>query len=135
MNKTISATLLLQRPDGKILMQLRDDGRGNPIPFPNAWNFPGGVVEPGEPPVQAAVREVFEEFRIKIDPAACCEIFRYTHQHAAVDYVFLSSVPSDTEPVLLEGAAWAWMTLEEISEIELAFDKAKILASIPQQAR
>ena len=57
-----AATVLLRRLDGKILMQLRDDGCGEEIPFPNMWNFPGGLVESSETPLEAAIREIKEEF-------------------------------------------------------------------------
>jgi hypothetical protein len=35
-------------------------------------------------------------------------------------------------PVLHEGAAWAWMTISEIAELDLGFEQAKIVASILQ---
>ena len=132
MSKCISATVLLQRPDGSILMQLRDDGRGITIPFPNMWNFPGGTVEPHETPLESAIRETFEEFEIQVNPTICREIWRYTHEHAAIDHIFLCAVPADAMPVLHEGAAWSWMTLNEIAELELGFEQAKILAYMLQ---
>jgi len=132
MTKFISATVLLQRPDGSILMQLRDDGGNTPIPYPNTWNFPGGLVEPREKPIEAAIREMAEEFEIRLDPADCKEIWRYTHDHAASDHIFLCQVPADTIPVLHEGAAWAWMALGEIAKLDLGFEQAKIVAYILQ---
>ena len=130
MSKFISATVLLQRPDGSILMQLRDDGGGTPIPYPNTWNIPGGLVEPHETPIEAAIREMAEEFEIKIEQADCKEIWKYSHDHAASDHIFLCKVPADTKPVLHEGAAWAWMTLSEIAELNLGFEQAKIVTHI-----
>jgi 8-oxo-dGTP diphosphatase len=133
MSNCIAATVLLRRPDGRILMQLRDDGRGVSIPFPNMWNFPGGVAEPHETPLDCAIREMAEEFKIQIDQNICYEIWRYSHQHAAIDHIFLCAVPADIIPDLHEGAAWAWMTLDEIAELELGFEQAKILAHIPRR--
>jgi 8-oxo-dGTP diphosphatase len=132
MKKAISATVLLQRPDGSILMQLRDDGGGTSIPFPNMWNFPGGLVEPHEKPIDAAIRETAEEFEIRLNPTDCNEIWSYAHEHAANDHIFLCKVPADTTPVLHEGAACAWMTLNEIAKLELGFEQAKIVAHIVQ---
>ena len=127
-----SSTVLLRRADGAILMQLRDDGLGRSIPYPNTWNFPGGAIEPGESPLDAAIREIEEEFGIRLEPAACREIWSYSHEHAPSDHVFLCNVPDDTEPpVQREGAAFAWMTLEQIGKLELGFDQARILPQIP----
>ncbi len=127
MSRPIGATVVLQRPDGTILMQLRDDGGGLAIPYPNMWNFPGGAVEPNEQPLEAAVREIAEEFEINLDPSNCTEILRYSHKHAAIDHIFLCATPDDTMPILHEGAAWRWMTLTEIARLELGFEQAKIV--------
>lgn len=55
----IIAVSLIRNAEGKILLQKRIDPL---IPEANGkWEFPGGVVEFGETPSQAAVREVAEE--------------------------------------------------------------------------
>jgi len=133
MTKPVSATVLLQKPDGTILMQLRDDGGGKPIPFPNTWNFPGGIVEKDEQPIDAAVREIAEEFEIAIKPVDLKEIWTYTHEHASRDHIFLCPVPAETRPALHEGAAFAWMTLDQISKLELGFDQGKIVAHLSRR--
>lgn len=51
--------IIVLRADGAALLQHRDD-----IPTindPGLWVIPGGHLEPGETPVQGAVREVAEE--------------------------------------------------------------------------
>ena len=134
MTKPASATVLLQKPDGSILMQLRDDGGGKPIPFPNMWNFPGGTVEIDEQPIDAAVREIAEEFEIAIKATDCEEVWSYAHEHAACDHIFLCPVPAETVPVLHEGAAFAWMTLAEIAKLDLGFEQGKIVAHMLQRS-
>jgi len=42
-------------------------------------------------------------------------------------------VPPETRPVLHEGSAFAWMTLEEIAGLELGFDQAKIVAHLSRR--
>jgi len=126
-----ASTIILRRPDGTILMQLRDDGQGKSIPYPNMWNFPGGIIEPGETPLAAAIREIAEEFEIRLDPAACCKLWAYAHDQTAEDHIFICEVPAEARPVLHEGAAFAWMTLEQIAQLELGFEQARILAHIP----
>jgi 8-oxo-dGTP pyrophosphatase MutT (NUDIX family) len=130
MAKLICATVLLQRPDGSFLMQLRDDGRGTAIPFPNMWNFPGGAAAPQEAPLEAAIREVAEEFEIILDPNECKEIWKYAHDHAASDHIFFCKVPADVKVILREGAACAWMTLSEITQLNLGFDQSRIVAQL-----
>jgi 8-oxo-dGTP diphosphatase len=132
MSNSIFATVLLRRPDGTILMQLRDDGNGTAIPYPNTWNFPGGMVEPNETPIEAAIREMVEEFEIRPEPTDCKEIWRYAHDRAASDHIFLAEGPTDTAAVLHEGAGYAWMTLNEIAELDLGFEQIKIVAYLRQ---
>ena len=49
--------------NGKILILKR----GPEAPWmPNKWNLPGGAVDPGESPEQAAIREAREEAKIKV---------------------------------------------------------------------
>lgn len=57
-------TCLLFDKNNKLLIYLRDD---NPaISYPNCWDLFGGMIEEGEPPEQALVREVQEELDIKL---------------------------------------------------------------------
>lgn len=46
--------ILVQRPD-ELLLLVKSHGRGN------VWELPGGLVEEGELPALAAMRELFEE--------------------------------------------------------------------------
>jgi 8-oxo-dGTP pyrophosphatase MutT (NUDIX family) len=55
-----SVNAVVRDTDGRILLQLhREDGD---------WGLPGGAVEPEEDPVDALVREVWEETALEIAP-------------------------------------------------------------------
>lgn len=57
-----SAAVIIEQDGHVLLLQ-----RGPTAPWmPNRWNLPGGIVEPGETPVQAAVREAEEETGLRI---------------------------------------------------------------------
>lgn len=47
---------------GRLLLGRRADN--------GAWALPGGIVEPGEEPADAAIREIFEETAVIAEPAA-----------------------------------------------------------------
>ncbi len=60
------AKLLLVGGDA-LLTLLRDDVAH--IPFPAHWDLPGGGAEPGETPLACALRELYEEFGLRLPPA------------------------------------------------------------------
>lgn len=104
--KVRAAGILLVAPDGRALF-LRRSGHGD---HPGEWGLPGGVVEPHEIPVQAAIRELYEETRIKgVDPS----MLKLLDQTSTPDLdftTFLLKVPRAFEPQLNEehnGHAWA----------------------------
>lgn len=58
------ATALIFDCDHKLLIYQRDDKPG--IAYPNHWDLFGGIIEEGESPEQALVREVQEELGITL---------------------------------------------------------------------
>src|SRR3989344_820899 len=58
------ADICIERKDGKMLFQLRDN---NPrIANPNLWGLFGGGIKPGESSKKAAIRELKEELGITV---------------------------------------------------------------------
>jgi len=67
------------------------------------WDFPKGVVEPGEEPLAAAIREVKEETLIEELQFGWGEVYRetapYSHNKVARYYLARTSIESVTLPV------------------------------------
>ena len=70
--KTKLSTAIVINKHGFILMMLRDNKPG--IMNPGVWSFVGGHIEDGESPIEALVREVFEETGLKIREDDCEKI-------------------------------------------------------------
>ena len=85
------------------------------------WDFPKGLVEPDEQPLQAAIREVREETLIGNLQFNWGEVYRetapYSHKKVARYYIAQTTVESVTLPVRPELGRpehneWRWVTYE-----------------------
>jgi 8-oxo-dGTP pyrophosphatase MutT (NUDIX family) len=86
------------------------------------WDFPKGVVETGEEPLQAAIREVQEETLIDSLQFTWGEVYRetapYSHKKIARYYVAQTTTQVVTLPVRPELGRpehneWRWVTFDE----------------------
>jgi 8-oxo-dGTP diphosphatase len=105
-----AATLLVD-PTGAVLLQLRD---GDAPRYPDVWCLPGGAVEPGETPTEAAVRELHEETGLRPDVP-----LRYFGGQdlpipAHIDYFWAPAGATQADVVLGEGAAMLFIPAAEL---------------------
>ncbi|HET6746881.1 MAG TPA: NUDIX hydrolase [Candidatus Saccharimonadales bacterium] len=56
-----SAAMILENSAGQVLIVKAG--------YKSYWTFPGGIIDAGETPKEAAIREVFEEVGITVDPS------------------------------------------------------------------
>ena len=120
----LACTFLVDRT-GALLLQLRDDR----APFyPNVWGLPGGAVEPGETPVQAAERELLEETGLRPDGP----LRRYARQELpehgrAKTYFYGSTGAAQSDVVLGEGAAMLFIPAAEVPDRPFTPGSAEII--------
>lgn len=106
----VSASAVVRRSDGLILATQRDDD--------GTWVTPGGLIEVGETPAQAVLREVAEEtgFLIKVTRLPAIHATTQT-----VCFVFEAVLREDVEQIEApqpgEVTAIKWVTLAEARDL------------------
>lgn len=99
-------------------------------PFIRQWFQPGGHIDEGEDPIQAAVREVFEETGVicellegRLDPIDIdlheipANLKKGEDAHLHIDLLFLlRAVEEKTSP---EGIQKVWLPFEEITSVRI----------------
>ncbi|MEV0269010.1 arginase family protein [Hamadaea sp. NPDC050747] len=106
------AVVLLVDPAGRVLLQLRAPDKAA---FPDLWALPGGVIEPGESPEEAARRELFEETGLR--PVGPFEFFAYDvlPGRDVERFVFLAETSASADDLVLgEGLALEFAGPESI---------------------
>ena len=98
------AAAVLQRADGSFLLAQRPAGKV----YAGYWEFPGGKIEPGEPPHEALARELHEELGIDVERAYPWLTREYVYPHAHVRLNFFRVVSWHNEPHPREDQAIAW---------------------------
>jgi 8-oxo-dGTP pyrophosphatase MutT (NUDIX family) len=107
----IACIFLVDRA-GALLLQLRDDKAPY---YPNVWGLPGGAVEPGETPPEAAVRELWEETSLR--PSAPLTLFTRQElpaQSRVKNYFYGATTAAQSDVVLGEGAAMLFIPADEV---------------------
>jgi 8-oxo-dGTP diphosphatase len=102
---------------GRILLQQRAPDRA----MAGLWEFPGGKVEPGEPPEAALVRELREELGIEVDCGALAPACFASAPVAGQHMILLLYLCRDWRgtPRALDAAALKWLRPAEMAAAEM----------------
>lgn len=109
--------------DGNILLLYRDDEQH--------WEVPGGKVEDGESPTEAAVREAREEIGVEVELQK--PFFSGEFQHSGEVYLwhgYLASI--DEDPKLQESrfSRMEWIEPSDLDDLDLAPNLIQILPAL-----
>jgi 8-oxo-dGTP pyrophosphatase MutT (NUDIX family) len=123
------AVVFLVDPQGRILMQHRD---ANANVSPNQWGLPGGKIEDGETPDEAARREVLEETGLsvpKVEHLWSGTRPSVSNANGLVEmHVFCAPTDASQDDVVLgEGQAMVFLTPDEARNRDLGVTAQLVL--------
>lgn len=102
---TASVGVIITNPDGKVLLleHILRPGAG--------WGLPGGVIERGEQPEDAARREIREETGIELERVTMLQI-RTLNRH--IEFLFRAETSQTAEVKSREIKSLGWFDVEEM---------------------
>ncbi|MEX2236830.1 MAG: NUDIX domain-containing protein [Dehalococcoidia bacterium] len=119
----LSAAVYVER-EGKILLLKRQGGE-----LSGAWYLPGGAVDEGETPEQAARRELFEEAGLV--PAGKLRLIGLTPMHVygteSIQITYACESPEGEVMISHEHSGFRWMDPREFRE--RYFDEERVAAA------
>ena len=114
--------------EGKIYATQR--GYGD---FKDYWEFPGGKIEPGETPQEAAIREIREELKadIIVEDFITTVEYDYPKFHLSMDCFYAHLAPgADNQPTLTEHEAAKWLMPDELGSVNWLPADVEVLRQI-----
>ncbi len=107
------AAAVIIRKDGKVLALRRSKDASS---FQGFWNFPGGGIEKGETPEEAAAREVKEESGLDVNPDKLKSLGDYEFPYLHIYYFEAKSFSGEVE-INHESTEFKWIKPKEMLEM------------------
>lgn len=121
--KTPSASVIkLYNNKEELLLLCRNKG-------PLGWGLPGGKIDPGETPSEAAVRELFEETGIQLDVTGISFVKMSKSSDNRLVYVFTALLPINEEDLVISEAEHSdYVLISNPNELDLAGNTSYFIA-------
>ncbi len=127
------AVVMLTDDSGRLLLQLRD---AQAPTAPGKWGLPGGGIEQGETPEEAAHRELLEETGLRVEGALTLRWHGMLQSGSLPGifneyFVYAASTSARQEDVILgEGDAMVFTPLNEAMKLDLSASAQYMLSLI-----
>lgn len=120
--ESFSGTKIALIYDDQTVAYLRDDKPG--IPFPGMWDLPGGGREGAETPIECGLREVEEEFGLRLNAADVLFVERHQSPQTALVHFFCAIRIDEIDLAAInfgnEGQCWELMPISKFVDHENA---------------
>ena len=127
---TIVAKTIVWNKDGKVLTLRRSktDPRR-----PLTWDLPGGLVEYGENPQEAAKRETEEETGITLSGLKIMDVDSHYRSKYVISLIFEAKVGNPEVKISWEHDQYQWVVPEELQKMDIP-DKYKQAVAVAVEA-
>ena len=115
--------------ENRVLVARRRDGAH----LAGAWEFPGGVIQPGEPPEAALRRELEEEVGVRVEKATLIHRQRHVYSDREVDLHFYLCTGIAGEPAGREGQESRWVSANDLDHLETPAANAEVIRMLQDQ--
>jgi A/G-specific adenine glycosylase len=109
-HRTIAVAVVFR--DGRVLIGRRPEAGL----LGGLWEFPGGKVEPGETPREAAARELREEMCVEAEVGEEIEVVEHAYSHFRVTLHAFEARWTGGEPCGRASSDWRWTAPAELAE-------------------
>jgi ADP-ribose pyrophosphatase YjhB (NUDIX family) len=105
-------------------------------PFAGHWELPGGFVDLGEHPLDAARREVREELGLDIAITGVVGVYVVpTHHSGWLEITtYVGTVEGEPDPDPTEVAEWRWFPIDDIPDVMAGDHRARLVEWIEHGA-
>ena len=111
---TLVVACALIDADKRVLLAQRPEGK----PMAGLWEFPGGKVEPGEPPEATLIRELHEELGISVSEPCLAPLTFASHAYETFHLLMPLYICRRWEGMVVarEGQALAWVRANKLRD-------------------
>ena len=124
MNSPTQIAVAVVQDQGKFLVGQRPSGK----PLAGYWEFPGGRVEAGETPQQAAIRECLEETGLQVEVVGsyATQTHRYEHDCVELHFFACRTLKANESPV----PPFCWVDRSELLQLRFPEANEELLAEL-----
>ena len=113
--KNEAAAVVVVNKMGQVLILKR---ASHSAAYPNHWNFPGGSLDEGETPSEAAIRELREETGLMVSKPYLNHFETRTLPKITI-YYFITGEYQGQVAINSESSDYKWVSLKELEEFNM----------------